>query len=402
MLLRTQPWLSVLFLGLLCLFGAKPSHAFGDVFSVKNVTVDVSGDTAAAAQEQALVEGQRLALEKLLDRLVLVTARASVPEVPAPLLSEMVQDFGVANERRSAVRYIADFSVTFRPEPVRRFLRDNAVPFAEMRSRRVLVLPVYEEGEEAYLWQDPNPWRAAWAQARPDETLVPFQQPLGDLADIASVDAAGALRGDLAALSSLSQRYGGSEVMVSSARIEGDPEAGTARVLLSSSIYRNRAEPSLLIDSQSQLPQESLEDLLQRAIAAHQAVIAEEWKEANVLRYDSGGQIFVSAPLTSLRDLIELRRRIDGVAGISAFKVERLSRQEAKVQLAFLGTQETLRQQLNQVDLLLEVVPPRPGQVQSYRLMTVSAAAAAAAEAGQTLPENSPAAPPTAETVIIE
>ena len=45
------------------------------------------------------------------------------------------------------------------------------------------------------LWEDPNPWRAAWAD-RPDRGgLVPVEVPLGDLPESSLHDLHGALLG---------------------------------------------------------------------------------------------------------------------------------------------------------------------------------------------------------------
>ena len=57
-------------------------------------------------------------------------------------VNEVVQGFEVAHERRSGVRYLADFTVHFQPDAVRQMLRQAGVGFVETPSKPVIVLAV--------------------------------------------------------------------------------------------------------------------------------------------------------------------------------------------------------------------------------------------------------------------
>src|SRR3546814_6000895 len=85
----------------------------------------------------------------------------------------MVLGFEVADERSSAVRWIANLTVAYDPAAVRSRLRTVGAPYAETRSLPVLVIPIYETGGDVNLWRDPNPWRAAWYELPPQGGLVP-------------------------------------------------------------------------------------------------------------------------------------------------------------------------------------------------------------------------------------
>src|SRR3990167_2989805 len=52
------------------------------VFDVTGVAVDVTADTAAAARERAIAEGERAAFRRLLERLTLRSDHSRLPELP--------------------------------------------------------------------------------------------------------------------------------------------------------------------------------------------------------------------------------------------------------------------------------------------------------------------------------
>ena len=103
------------------LFAAPSVAQEADRFSAA-VKVDAGADTAVKAREAARVEGQRRALATIAERL----SGGGAPVKPPPLgdkaITDLVASFEVANERMSAVRYIADYTFHFRPAETARVL----------------------------------------------------------------------------------------------------------------------------------------------------------------------------------------------------------------------------------------------------------------------------------------
>src|SRR5712671_2852637 len=203
MLLRRWPAQrgAMLLLGALCALSAPAAaQSRFDVFTIAPVRVDVTAASASAARDQALIEGERRALQMLIERLTLAAGRSRLPQPNSAQLSDLVQGFEVANERRSGVRYIADYTFHFRPDSVRQLLGQAGIAFAETPSKPLVVLAVLLDGDRAALWDDPNPWRDAWARAKLPPGLVPLVIPLGEIADVAAIDTDAALHGDDARL----------------------------------------------------------------------------------------------------------------------------------------------------------------------------------------------------------
>ena len=134
------------------------------IFSVRGIKVDVTAGSTTDARDKALVMGQRAAFRELLERLTLRNDHLRLPSFNDNSISSFVADFEVAEEKASAVRYLATLNYSFKADDVRKLLMERKIAFAETTSKPVLVLPVYQASGYLLLWDDPNPWREAWSK----------------------------------------------------------------------------------------------------------------------------------------------------------------------------------------------------------------------------------------------
>jgi hypothetical protein len=189
------------------------------VYTVRDIAVDSSAASAAAARSIALAGGQRTAFNRLLRRIVLSEDRVILPNLDDTMIAQMIDGYEIEKELLSPTRYRANLIVDFNKNQIRKLLRKRKIRFAETRSKDVLVVAVYDTGEGAVLWQEPEDWRAAWLARPANEGLVPFILPLGDVMDMGAVSAAEAQSPLREALLRLAQRYGADEIVVAVASL---------------------------------------------------------------------------------------------------------------------------------------------------------------------------------------
>ena len=352
---------AVLLLGSLAIgLGLAPSlrdaRAASHVFTVSGVRVDVTAETAVAARKAAHAEGHVKALDKLLARLLPRTELGSIRQLKVAEILTFVQDFSVANERASDVRYLADLTFRFRPAPIRDLLRTSGLQHAETMSKPVVVLPIFGVEGEAVLWGEGNPWWAAWAARPPGGWLVPLVVPLGDLGDLTAVDATRALNGDVEALGAIARRYGAEDVLITQAVLLGDPVLGQAKLQVGS-VRLGRFAEQTTIDNYAQPVGGTVQDLLAFAADAVGAGAQEAWKQRNLLRPGSQRQFAVNVPVTQLADLLEVKRRLVGVAAVRGVEVTALSRSKVALAITFVGEEEQLVLAMAQSDLDLALFP---------------------------------------------
>jgi hypothetical protein len=365
----------------------RAAGASTDVFTVSGIDVDVTAATAAAAKEQALAEGHRLAMQRLLVRLLPREEMARMRELTPPEILNLVRDFEVDDERTSDVRYLATLTFRFKAEAVRTLLRAESLLFAETQSKPVLVLAVYGPAGEARLWEDGNLWAQAWAQRRPEETLVPLSVPLGDLRDVATVDVNQTLSGDRIRLATLARRYGTEDVLVTQAVLSGDPETGQALLQVGSSRLGTQQLQTMLA-SYAQEPGETFSEMLTRVAYSVDADLQEAWKQRNLLRPGAQRRIVVSVPIADLADWLEVKRRLGAVAAVQKSEVTLLSRKRTELDLTFVGDEQQLILALAQSDLDLALNP-----VSGWQIRVTTAP-------GPTIEPGTPVPPPSAAEIV--
>ncbi len=103
--------------------GIGVAYAADPRFTVSDVAVDVTSDSAEAAKEKALNEGQHQAFQQLLRNLGVDDGSVDGVKVSDNDLMRMVQGLEIANEKISANRYRAKLTVSFREGRVRGFMR---------------------------------------------------------------------------------------------------------------------------------------------------------------------------------------------------------------------------------------------------------------------------------------
>jgi len=331
----------------------------GDAFSA-TVAVDATADTVAQARDMARTDGQRRALAAVAERLATGNTRVRLPKLDDKAITDLVLSFEVANERMSAVRYAADYTVHFRPDEIRRVLGisgpgnpgpGNPGPVVSGDSGKPLVLiPVYQSAGQARLWDDPNPWLQAWEQQPAGTGAVRLVVPLGDAGDIAALDAEKALAGDGEGLAAIARRNGGGDALVALAAPRGPPDR-PAGVDVTARRYR---ADRLLDSHQEKLtasPGESESELLRRAAAAVVSDIASGWKNEAVAHDDQEGSLTAILPIADLDDWLRARERLAKVPAIHKIALMALSREAATIEIGYGGSIDQLKASLAEISL---------------------------------------------------
>ena len=359
------------------LAAAGPARAqlqLGDEFIVSDVEVDVTADTAAAARDQAFLEGQRLALGRLVARLANLSGPWDTSGLSDEEISAMIQGFQVDSETAGAGRYQASLTYIFQPEPIRRLVGTRTLAPAEpvagpvqrqpIATGPVVVLPVYGGAQGERLWDSPNPWRSAWLDLDPDTTAAEIIVPFGDLQDVATVTVQQATGGDSGALRAIAAQYGADETVVAIA----EPTGGDALSVILNRYGSYGSIPPVLVSvpgGDAGAPD------FDAAVARAVEIIGNQPAAAQPTAVAPDGSVPAptaigptSGPLSSIVALVPLRvqadwfqtlRRLRGNPGIAAVDVISLSAAEAIVELSFYGGPEDLRLALTRQGLRLDL-----------------------------------------------
>lgn len=349
---RMRAEMAALLTALLCgIFLVAPALA-QDVFTVSGVEVDERAATTTEAQTAAFRSGQIAAAQVLLERLTLPEDRigAGLVSIPSDAAQEMVAGLQVADERRSANRYIATMTVNFDPRSVRSFLREQGVPFVEAQASAVLVIPVVERAEGTGLWG--GAWYEAWRSGAHANALTPFiglgSRVTGEGDNAVPVgrnliSAASAQSGDEYTLRELASLYGVTRVAVITA---GEGEG----IIRASGIVYDLAGPDTATSTvEASTSQGGYNELARRLVQTQQ----EGWKREVVVRGGEASEISVSVLYNSMAEWRALQRAIAGASLVSNARLDAVTTTGAVMTLTHRGERDQLVRELSQRGALL-------------------------------------------------
>jgi hypothetical protein len=323
--------------------------AESEVFAVSGIKVDVTAVSTAAARDQALAMGERMAFRELLERLTIRADHLRLPDFSANDIAAFVADFEVAEEKASTVRYLATLNYSFKADAVRSLLKGQQIAFAETTSKPVLVLPVYQAAGSLLLWDDPNPWRKAWMDRTKKFSLVPAILPEGDLKDIATIGPEQTVAGDEQRLSAIAKRYDAGDTVVALAILKMDRGRPDLEVYVTR--HGSVLQEQTVVKSFASNDKENLESLLSRASSELTSHIEDNWKRDNILQFGRQAVVAIKIRIGSLKDWLDVRSRLADVAVVRRSDLVILSLDEARVNLHYIGEPEQLALALEQADL---------------------------------------------------
>lgn len=323
-----------------------------DGFTVAGIHEDVTAASALAAKDQAQAEAQSKAFEALMGRM----AQGKAPHVSAAQITDLVVGFEVANEQTSPVRYIADYTFHFNPGAVRKLLETSSVAFTPTPAKQVVVLPILDIGGRSELWDDPNPWRDAWAKQAGVEAALPVVVPVGDLADVAAIDAPKALAGDPKSIKAIAARYQNDDVLV----VQGKPVAKPRGFSVTASRYTpDGGVPSQTATVSTPAKQgESDAELMNRAITATIDKLGQSWKAANTVDPSISGTIDATLTSGSLADWVAVRNRLRAIPSVRGADLLSFDRNQIRVAIRYIGDQNQFRAALGERGLDLSGADP--------------------------------------------
>ena len=333
---------------------ARPALAqssFPQAFVVADVPGDATAQDAVAAREAARVQGLQAAFQQLLQRLTQPADWPRLPHLDAAQITDLLVDFQVANEHSSAVRYFANFTFRFNPRAVRDLLNRSGLPFSELASKPVVIVPVLVADGETRLWDDPNPWREAWNSVPGRSGVVPWVVPVGDLADIAALDQPDAAAPKPEQIQALSQHYDGGDVVTAIAT----ESPGGQGVKLDIAVTRYGADgPGNAATASVDGPKADASLFLAGVQAASQ-LLESQWKEktAPAVATTNERTIEVAVPIASPAEWSQIRSRLGAVPVVHRIEVELMARGEVRLLLRVAADPATLRVALAQQDLAM-------------------------------------------------
>ena len=291
-----------------------------DPFTVAGVYVDATGESAIAAQTEAISNGQLRAANMLIERLTPGGQRESAgwQGLDVETAARLIRGMEIANEKRSAGRYLGDITVAFNPAAVQGYLKAQDMLMISSQSSERLVIPVLS----GKLASGAHAWGAAWENPALTHALTPMKAvPSGQRL---SLTAGAATAGDIAALKAEGARFGARQILVAEAR---DTGAGISVALKDYNLDTGQARD---------MGRVSAPDFAAAAMAAT-ARLESDWKQAAITQIDNAVSMEVSVLYRNHSEWQRLQNVINTSAQISDARLDALSKDGALMTITYGG-----------------------------------------------------------------
>jgi hypothetical protein len=323
-------------------FFAEPLNATGP-FEV-DVEVTIDGVSADVAKTQAFEEGKRQAWQKLLKNLTLKGyGEISLKSVD---IDSLLDDFRVKSEKVSPSHYYAQLTYNFTPESVRQLLKKARIAYSEVNGPKVLMIPMTRQKGSLSLWEDNNHWKNLWQDTSSGEGSLSWVVPLGDLEDQGLGTADQVLESE-EIRQKLMLRYGAQEVAFCILEIDDKIPSSLPQMKVT-------FKSNILSLKEDTLP--SNFDLREEGASYIQKLKEEkeeEWKRGHLSEEGKSHKIVVRVIFKSLEEWESLRQRLESISLIKKLTLQLFSREEALVEIDFMGDETYLNQLLANYSLKL-------------------------------------------------
>ena len=315
-------------------FDQCPSPQFG----VTGISVDQTAQTAEDAQTEGMKQAAVTGFSRILSRL-LRSQSAMDAFLAENDPDQFVDFFRIAEENSLEGRYIAVLDYCFDASRLRAAFRETGLAWAELKSPRILVLPVWLAPDGARAWQRDNDWLNGWRDAVAlSDGLVDFTVLEPTILNERSLRAEDIAAAEPATLRRAATVAGADQIMLVTARLDYQ---GARQVLaVDGELFTDKAKSLTLLARMVDQPVSG--DLVKQLASARSQILSElesGWHSANIIEGSETRQITVEVPVATLNQWASRLEAFGSVAVIDEYVVRTLDIRGGLVTLTIVGNQ---------------------------------------------------------------
>lgn len=323
-----------LFIFILCFALPLTVHA-KDLYYITGVKVDRYAQNATEARKKAINNGKELAFYQVVKKITATEMHHYLPELVSNDIEPMIDSYNLEDEKISPDRYRAVLSVQFKPDYIKSWLENNKIPYFENIRPKSLLIPIFTSGVSNKLWDHDNIWYESWREVVASKNIDNLILPVGDLEDIAALNADMALIGEYKDFELLNKKYGTKEVIIVHAVNNTEQIDIAVKMIGSQSVLRKAAKfPLINAQDKQSATKEIIQDMVFR--------LDNYWKQRGKQRQQSKWKFTVKIPVSSLQDWLNIESRIKQLKFLHDVKVVSLSSGAVKVKMSYYGDMEQL------------------------------------------------------------
>ena len=288
------------------------------------------------ARSEAVQQAKILGLQQMMRKLTARSDWGRLPTVEAEAIDNFVIGFGVEQEEILPTRYVADLSVTYRPDAVRSLLDGAGVIYVEQRSPTLLVLPLLITPNGTALFEPDNSWMNAWRNDINNFQLMRKRlPPAGSAAP--SLTAEQALEGDVQALKAYALENGVGDVLVAQAVIDPSVSIPDAIRVRGRYLTPDGALADVVVEVIRNNGQDSASDLYRKAINRIESSLESNWKALALEKFGRKGTLATRVNLARLDQWISIRSILESNELVDTTRMKQFGSGYADIEIDYFG-----------------------------------------------------------------
>lgn len=332
------------------------------IYTIYNIEIDQTSRNVTTARDAALLNGQRMALDRLFRRIILISDREKLPNFSNAEITEFISGFEVNDERRSGVRYLASLVVHFNRSKINKILSQYEIPYAETLGTAVSIMPVLEEAGTLTLWENTNDWRLAWETHDVINNLVPVKIPEPTLKNRMYISALQAKNHNLNAIRGYINENMLNELIIATASVHKTNFDNQLHLEItlhrnSSTQQGNDSEPektiSVSMPAADEFDESNIKALYNKGVDAASDWIDDLWKSKVLVNYGVASKIFATGTLNELGDWLTIQEQLRHVNLVRNINLLNITINQVDLEIEFAGDPEQLALSLAQQGLNL-------------------------------------------------
>ena len=325
------------------------------VFTIRNIKVNVSSTSSVAAKEIALQEAQEQGFQILMEKILLKGEYEKVFNLENIKVTDLAQEIEIESEKTTSVRYIGSIAVKFKKNLVLRILKANNIRFSITKSKPFLILPIYKHGGVTYLWDKENVWKDLWMKDSNDGSLIPIKASEGQFRDFIYFNPNKAIKKNSNNLKKIAEIYDSNGVLI--AVLKKKFNRDKSKILLELELLIFRVDGGKTNDFKEVVEidiDDFSEDFLLEAKEKVQNFVNNQWKVENILS-DTKSSIKLTVNYNNLNEWLNIRNLINDVSIINRYDLVKFSKSFAVISVSFSGTTDQLKIAFKQSDLEFDI-----------------------------------------------
>ena len=332
-------------LSLILLFFYKTQNVFAyqDAFTVDKIIIE--GKIKQNNYKERYIEiAFRKGFEKLLSNILKIEDQKKILSTESAIVKSFVQSYRIVDEQETDGKYRVEISLSFKEDSINQFFQKKGISYSASQSFETLIYPIFIKNSELQVFSG-NKFFEEWNINKKSEG-VNFILPVENLDDFVFIKKN---KDDLEEidLQSLVDKY----EIKNSAILILRYDKNNLNVFIKTNFkgFKKLKKIDIFVKNLEN------KEVREETILKLQSIIHDMWKEQNLIDASTPSYLTLNAQFNEPFNLEEVISKIKKISIIKSYNIQELNKNNAKINIKYLGKIKSLENFLIQSGLRLKI-----------------------------------------------